>query len=342
MKIIYSPDHIFHNPATELHRGEVITPNEGPYRIDLIQKGLKAAGFRDFVEPGTHDMSLLSTLHSPEYLEFLETAWQRWQEAGYGGNVVGVSCRRGPHASAPPADIDGAAGYFAAASDTAITETTWQAAQAGVHCALAAADALGDGGQGAFSLSRPPGHHAGVDYMHGYCFLNTAGAAAQSLLNKGAAKVAILDVDFHHGNGTQDIFYDRGDVFFASLHGAPDHHFPYFWGHRDEIGAGPGAGYTANYPLAAGTDFTTWHAALQDALGRIAAFGADALVVSLGVDIYENDPLSSFKIATEDFRTYGGSIGAAGLPTAFIMEGGYGVPEVGVNVCAVLDGFLNA
>ena len=172
----------------------------------------------------------------------------------------------------------------------------------------------------------------------GYCFLNNAALAAERLLSGGAARVAVLDVDFHHGNGTQDIFWTRGDVLFASLHGDPMDAFPYYLGFADETGAGEGKGTTANYPMPPGTGYDAWAQALDDALARIGAFGAEALVVSLGVDAYREDPISFFRLASEDFADAGRRIGRAGLPTVLCLEGGYAVEAVGVNVVAVLEG----
>jgi len=177
--------------------------------------------------------------------------------------------------------------------------------------------------------------------MSGYCIFNNSAIAAQALRDGGAKRVAILDVDFHHGNGTQDIFYARDDVFFASIHGHPDHHFPYFWGHEDETGEGVGLGFTANYPLMAGASYAQWGQALQAAIDRIKAFKPEALLVSLGVDTFENDPISAFKLIREDYLRYGAEIAKMKMPTVFIMEGGYGVPEIGDNVAGVLTGFAN-
>ena len=282
----------------------------------------------------------MTSVHTPDYVEFLQTAWQRWQAAGYSGDVLPMSYPFNPRRDKPPLDIDGAAGFFCSSSDTVVTQTSWQALVAIADCALSAADEVARGGS-AFSFIRPPGHHAGAAYMSGYCLLNTTAIAVQALRDAGADKVAVLDVDFHHGNGTQDIFYAREDVLFASLHGHPDHHFPYFWGYRDEIGQGAGEGFTLNYPLMPGTAYDKWSEALNHAMKRIAQFGADALVVSLGVDTYEHDPISSFKLTTPDYARYGKRIASLGLPTAFIMEGGYGVPEIGDNTANVLSGFLS-
>lgn len=340
MDIFFSEDHALHAPAQELHRGAFVTPHEGPHRMALLLEGLKQAGLIDFRKPQDQPLDRVTAVHSPAYIDFLQTAWTRWKAAGYAGDVLPMTYANGRRQKAPPQDIDGAAGYFCMSADTLITETSWQAALAGAHCALTAADHLTETGKPAFVLSRPPGHHAGADYMGGYCFLNMAAIAAQALRDNGATRIAILDVDFHHGNGTQDIFYNRDDVFFASIHGHPAHHFPYFWGHADETGAGAGEGYNANYPLSPGTAYAAWSEALINALERIKHFKPDALIISLGVDTYEHDPISAFKLKTDDYSHYGSVLGKLGLPTLFIMEGGYGVPEIGTNTANVLTGFM--
>ena len=340
MKIFHTSKHVLHHPKAELHRGEMVPPHEAPHRMKLLTDGLNRAGFQEFLKPSPHDLSAITAVHSEAYIHFLKSAWQRWQDAGYGGDVLPMSYPANPRRANPPLDIDGAAGYFCSSSDTVITETSWEALEAIANCALSAAAETAGGGS-AFAFVRPPGHHAGAAYMSGYCLLNTTAIAAQHLRNKGAARVAVLDVDFHHGNGTQDIFYARDDVFFASLHGHPDHHFPYFWGHADEIGEGTGEGFSANYPLAPGTAYDVWSPAMEAAIKRIQDFGAEALVVSLGVDTYEKDPISSFKLTTPDYARMGERIAEMGLPSCFIMEGGYGVPEIGDNTANVLTGFLS-
>ena len=342
VRTIFSLDHKLHAPEVEWHRGKLVAPIEAPYRMDLLLGGLKQAGFDEFHEPESFDDSVVASIHSEPYLHFLQTAAEQWRAAGYAGDVVAMTYPRGTRRAEPPADIDGAVGYFCLSSDTAITDTTWKAAKHGADCAQSAAAFVAGGGSAAFSLSRPPGHHAGADYMGGYCFLNTAAISAQHLRDHGAAKVAILDVDFHHGNGTQDIFYHRSDVLYASIHGNPEDHFPYFWGHQDEVGEQQGDGFNLNYPLPAGTSYQQWNEALQSAVKKIRRFAADALVVSLGVDAFEHDPFSSFLLKTEDFRSCGQTLAGMSLPTVFVMEGGYTVTETGTNVAAVLAGFLNA
>ncbi len=191
----------------------------------------------------------------------------------------------------------------------------------------------------AFALYRPPGHHAAGDMYGGYCFINNAAVAAQAFIDQDASRVAILDVDFHHGNGTQDIFYDRADAMFVSLHGDPKDAFPHFLGYADEIGTGSGEGFNHNYPIGPGTNFKIWGSALEDACKKIANYGPDALVISLGVDTFEHDPISFFKLTSDDFKRYGATIGGLKLPTLFIMEGGYAINEIGLNAVNVLQGY---
>ncbi len=212
----------------------------------------------------------------------------------------------------------------------------------GADCALSAAQQLVKGAGAAFALSRPPGHHAGADFFGGYCFLNNAALAAQYLRDNGCARVAVLDIDYHHGNGTQAIFYDRADVFFASIHGDPRTEYPFYLGHADEMGAGQGLGANVNLPLPRGSHFEAWYAALEHSLACIARHGVDALVVSLGMDTFEGDPISGFTLQSADYLRVGARLKAAGLPTAFVFEGGYAVAEVGVNAVNVLEAFVGA
>jgi acetoin utilization deacetylase AcuC-like enzyme len=208
--------------------------------------------------------------------------------------------------------------------------------------AITAQRLVAQGAPSAFALCRPPGHHAGSDFYGGYCFFNNAAIAAQAFIDNGARRVAVLDVDFHHGNGTQEIFYRRNDVLFCSLHGHPEDEYPYFSGYEDETGEGAGDGFNANFPLRPGTAWAQYRPALAAALKRIDAYGADALVISLGVDTYENDPISSFKLKCEDYLRLGEMIAGAGRPTLFVMEGGYAVEEIGINTVNVLTGFESA
>ena len=338
MRVIYSEDHKLRDAKTELHNGQLVTPFEGPFRAEWILDGVRAAGFIDVVAPERHGLETAMKVHDRGYLEFLSRAWDMWKATGAAGEAIPTSFPVRRSTLRVPNDIDALLGYYANAAETAITDGTYQAAVASMQCAVTGADWLNGGNRFAFSLCRPPGHHAGIDLFGGYCFINNSGVAAQRLLDHGARKIAVLDVDFHHGNGTQDLFYRRGDVFTASLHGDPIHAFPYFLGHADEVGEGEGEGANRNYPMARGTSFDVWSAALADALSRVKAFGAEAIVVALGVDTFERDPISFFTLKSEDFIRMGEMISAIGLPVVTCMEGGYGVPEIGLNVANVLRG----
>ena len=241
-----------------------------------------------------------------------------------------------------PDFIEGKIGYYCLAAETSISNGTAEAAWASLDVALSGAERILASDYSAFSLCRPPGHHASHDQFGGYCFINNAAVAAQHMRDEGLERVAVLDVDFHHCNGTQAIFYHRSDVLFLSLHGDPMAAFPHFLGHKDEIGIGDGEGFNFNFPMPAGTDFSKWSNALDSALHQISKFGADAVIVSLGVDTFERDPISFFKLKSDDFVKMGECIASLDLPTLFVMEGGYAVEEIGINTVNVLMGFEGA
>ncbi|MFQ6550201.1 histone deacetylase family protein [Aestuariibius sp. 2305UL40-4] len=341
MRVFFSEQHRLHFPQGELSGGELITPYERPSRVEYILRRLTERGFSDVEEPLPIDPVALHALCDAGYLRFLETAWDAWIAAGHRGEVIASSYpARRMQTNRPPRDIEGLAGYYALASETAITQGTWEAALSSAACAQSAANHVADGAGSAFALCRPPGHHATADMFGGYCFLNNAALAAERLREGGAARIAILDIDFHHGNGTQDIFYGRGDVFFGSIHGAPEDAFPYYSGFADEIGQGAGEGATLNIPLPPRTGYPVWSEALETLLGGIHRFSADALIVSLGVDAFEEDPISFFKLKSDDFKDAGRRIGKCKLPTVFCLEGGYAIEAIGINTVNVLEGFL--
>jgi acetoin utilization deacetylase AcuC-like enzyme len=238
-----------------------------------------------------------------------------------------------------PETIAGKRPYSSFDAGTPITAGTWRAAVASAEVAMTGMKLVKGGERSVFSLCRPPGHHAGSDFYGGYCFFNNAAIAAQGFRDGGAARVAILDVDYHHGNGTQEIFYRRDDVLTISIHADPKQEFPFFLGHADERGEGRGEGAHLNLPLPWGISWTEYGPALDTAMRRIAEFAPDAIVVSLGVDTFEKDPISKFKLKHEDYLRTGEVIAAAGKPTLFVMEGGYAVDELGINAVNVLQGF---
>lgn len=342
MKTVYSEDHRRHFPQGELFGGELVTPFERPSRVEHVLDRLRLQGFPKPIEAGPIEMAPVERIHNADYLAFLETAWDEWRAAGFKGEVIAASIpARRMQLDRPPVFIDGKVGYYCLSSETAITGGTWDAARASCAAMQGAQRIVSGGERAAFALCRPPGHHATADMYGGFCFLNNAAIAAEMFRMDGAARVAVLDVDFHHGNGTQDIFYNRGDVLFASLHGAPEHAFPYFLGHSDETGAGAGEGTNFNYPMPPDTTYATWAEALDDALAKIQNFRPDALVVSLGLDAYKDDPISFFRLESPDFTDCGRRIAKLGLPTLFVMEGGYAVSEIGVNAVNTLEGFEN-
>lgn len=342
MKTVYSSQHILRNAKTELTGGQLITPFDSPQRLDFVLAAIKLAQLGAIIEPTQWSRDWVESIHDPDYLTFLDTVWPRWLIAGNRGEAIpNVWPSRSMPSQRIPRHIEGQLGYYSLAGETSISAGTAEAAWASANVALSAAELFNQGETSAFALCRPPGHHASNDQYGGYCFINNAAIAAQKLRYDGAQKVAILDVDFHHGNGTQDIFYQRDDVLFCSIHGDPMVAFPYFLGFADETGAGTGEGCNLNIPLPRGTPYSIWRLALVKAITKILEFGADALVVSLGVDTFENDPISFFNLKSDNFTDMGKTIASLGLPSLFIMEGGYAVAEIGTNTVNVLTGFEN-
>jgi acetoin utilization deacetylase AcuC-like enzyme len=342
MRIVYSEDHRKHFPQGEIFGGELVTPFERPSRMEYVLRELKARKMIDFVEPASLDMKPVQKVHDAGYLEFLEKAWDMWMAAGYRGEVTPACIPTRGLRQRKPKSIDGLVGYYIHSIETMITAGTWDAARASASVAQTAQKLVTRGDRAAFALCRPPGHHAHSDLYGGYCFLNNAAIAAQGFLNDGAKRVAILDVDVHHGNGTQEIFYKRDDVLFLSIHGDPDYTYPQFLGWADETGEGKGEGFNVNYPIAPGGAYDVWSAVLADACRKIQNYKPDVLVVSLGVDTFKDDPISPLKLESKDFLTYGGVLAKLKLPTLFVMEGGYAIEAIGINTVNVLEGFENA
>jgi len=339
MQTVYSDKHRLRNVRTELYGGQLVSPHECAQRAEFVLDRVKTTSLGAVIEPTEYGLNPVLRVHDAQFVDFLKSAWVQWAASGNKGEAIPDCWPARRMTQRCPNSITGKLGYYAMAAETSIGEGTWEAACASADVALTAAAEIQRGARGAFALCRPPGHHAAHDMFGGYCFLNNAAIAAQYLRDQGHGRVAILDVDFHHGNGTQDIFYERPDVLYSSLHGDPREAFPYFSGYADEIGAGEGRGFTHNIPLPRGADFAAWSTALQTALERVVKFAPSVLVVSLGVDTFESDPISFFKLRAHDFTTYGKLIGGLRLPTLFVLEGGYAVAEIGVNAVNVLQGF---
>ncbi len=343
MKLFYNELHPRHHGRNEMFRGELVPCFEVPARADFVLQELNARKFGVIESAPEVPRAMLERVHAARYIDFLVGAWQEW---------VALDPKNAERDAIPsywpirtfrsdvlPASFFARMGLFSFDAGSPITAGTWDAARRGADCAVAGARSLLAGERGAFALTRPPGHHAGHDFFGGYCFLNNAAIAAQALRDEGLEKVAVLDLDYHHGNGTQAIFYERGDVFFASVHGDPHTEYPYYLGYADERGAGAGAGCNLNLPLPRGTGFARWREAVAQALTAVRTFGAEALVLSLGVDTFEGDPISGFGLRSDDYLRVGEDLARFGLPTLFVFEGGYAVAEVGRNTVNVLEGF---
>lgn len=342
MLTIYSDDHRLHHGRCELIDGQLKPCFEMPSRADHVLDRIKARHIGPVLAPDDFGLAPLQRVHSTPYLEFFKGAWQRWSEMGKDGDLLPFTWPARTLRQAIPQNLHGQLGYYSFDAGAPITAGTWQAAYSAAQVALTAQNAIQqDGLPSAFALCRPPGHHAASDVMGGYCYLNNIAIAAQAFLDQGRKKVAILDVDYHHGNGTQSIFYGRSDVLFTSIHGDPAVEFPFFLGYADERGEGEGLGYNFNYPLPAGSDWTAWSKALEQACSEIEAYEPDVVLVSLGVDTFKDDPISQFKLDSPDYLEMGARIARLGKPTLFVMEGGYAVEEIGINAVNVLEGFEN-
>jgi acetoin utilization deacetylase AcuC-like enzyme len=339
MKTIFTEDHRLQDGKAELIDGKLMPCFEMPRRAEIVIARVRDQKLGEVVAPERFGVDPVLRVHKPDYVRFLETAWGEWvgQHGNYDAlplNWIAPGMRR-----LLPETIDGKLSYYSFDAGTPITAGTWRAAVASAEVAMTGMKLVKGGERSVFSLCRPPGHHAGSDFYGGYCFFNNAAIAAQGFRDGGAARVAILDVDYHHGNGTQEIFYRRDDVLTISIHADPKQEFPFFLGHADERGEGRGEGAHLNLPLPWGISWTEYGPALDTAMRRIAEFAPDAIVVSLGVDTFEKDPISKFKLKHEDYLRTGEVIAAAGKPTLFVMEGGYAVDELGINAVNVLQGF---
>ena len=333
MRVFWDDRQRSHAPAQELHNGSFVPYAEHGGRIDSM---LAALGATD--APADHGEAPLLHVHPRAYLDFLKSAFGDWKAAGRPGDAAGYVW---PVVGRRPLDldrIDARLGRFSMDASTPVAEGTWESAYWSAQTALSALTALADGDSAAFALCRPPGHHAGADYMGGYCYLNNAAIAAQAARTAGTDRVAILDIDYHHGNGTQDIFLERGDVFFASIHADPRTDYPFYWGHADERGTGDGEGATLNLPLPRGSAIRDYEAALDVALAAIAGHGAELLVCSFGADTFAGDPIGFFALETRDYAPVARRIASLGVRTLVVMEGGYAVDALGANVASFLEG----
>lgn len=334
MKAYLDPRQAVHDPGHFMANGTRLPNPEVPARIAILRKGAEAAGCV-FDAPQDHGHGPIAAIHSAEYLTFLRTIYPRWQRIPDAGPEVIPNIHPANRTDGYPKSAIGQAGFHQADTACPIGPDTWLSAYWSAQAALSAAQDVATGARAAYALCRPPGHHAFADLAGGFCFLNSAAIAGQALLTRGL-RPAILDIDVHHGNGTQGIFYDRADVLTVSLHADPARFYPFFWGHAQERGEGAGLGANLNLPLPRGTDDSGFRAALATALTRISGFGADVIVVALGLDAHEDDPFQGLRVTTPGFRAIAADIAALGLPLVLVQEGGYVSNALGANLTSFL------
>ncbi|WP_444677924.1 histone deacetylase family protein [Halomonas sp. E19] len=342
MKLFYHPDQALHAPASIVLHGQEMPSPESTRRAELLAAGVTACGF-NLLEPDDVDTprlrSRLSRIHSARYLAFLETIHARWSRLQQASGPVTSSVHPCGGGLLYPEHPIGQAGWHLHDLTCPIDADSFRGILASAATAQAAAEALLGGHGTTYALCRPPGHHAGPDRAGGFCFLNNAALAA-TVLREHFSRVAILDIDLHHGNGTQDIFYYRGDVWTGSLHVDPRQSYPYFWGGANEEGMGEGLGANVNLPLPLGSDAARYLDALDALSARMAAFRPEAAVVALGLNAHRDDPAGGMALVTDDFHAVGRRLAALGLPMVLVQEGGYPTESLGANLTALLKGLF--
>ncbi len=334
MKIFYSPLHQLHSP-NEFFDGKIVPSPEKPERAEAILKHLVKIKLGEVLAPTSFNSSHYKAAHSPDFVDFLESFWHSWQQSGKSGQASTRIWPASDHTPMPK-DIEAKLGVYSGGADAVLTATSYEAIKASADVALSAAQSFLADNKSVFALCRPPGHHAGKAKIAGFCYLNNIAIAARYLQKSGIKKIAILDLDYHHGNGTQDIFYEDPNLLFISIHGEPSVTYPFYTGYTAEKGAGPGYGFNLNFPLPHGTNWQNYEPALISALAEIVNFAPECILISLGVDGYKDDPISRFKLETDDYRKMAMLVKAINIPTMHVMEGGYNIEMIGENVAAFL------
>lgn len=338
LPVLYTPIHREHEPSFFFVTGRFTPAQERIDRAEQLRDAAVQAGC-ELVAAAEHGLGPVADVHTPDYLCFLQDGHRRWSE------IPGAAPEIVPNVFAVPGlqhgypeRVVGQAGYHMQDLASPIGPGTTAAALASANLAADAAQRVLKGAKAAYAICRPPGHHAYRERGGGVCYFNNAAIAAQ-LLRRHGRRVAVIDIDVHHGNGTQGIFYERSDVYFVSLHRDPANYHPYFCGYAQERGAGAGLGYNLNLPLPAETGDDAYLVALEHACRRLAAYSPDALVISLGLDAHEHDPFKGLKVTTEGFRRIGERLGRLGMPSVMVQEGGYDCDHIGANLVHFLDGF---
>ena len=337
MKAYFADEQKRHDPTFFLSSGAPQPNPEQPERAERLLSGARAAGL-EILRPDNHGLGPISAIHSPEYIDFLQRIYERWQRIDGASAEVIPNIHPIARTGSYPASAVGQAGYHMADTSCPISRDTWDSACWSAWTAVSSADAVLSGDAWSYALCRPPGHHAFRDVAGGFCYFNNSAIAAQRL-RKSADRVAIVDVDLHHGNGTQGVFYERNDVLTVSIHADPVRFYPFFWGHADERGEGLGLGYNLNLPLPRKSDDDAFLEALSMALRRVEAFAPDAIVVALGLDAFEGDPFGGLSVSTPGFARIAEAIARLRRPTVIVQEGGYLCDALGGNLTAFLNGF---
>ncbi|GIK42209.1 MAG: acetylpolyamine amidohydrolase [Chloroflexota bacterium] len=342
--VFYTDMHRLHATDQAHLEGYPLAVDEVPARAEIILQALEAAQLGEITAPVDQGLEPILAVHPADFLEFLQSAYAESARQPKGSRLFPDTFAT-RHTGSKPRTFPGLKGYYAFDPYSPILAGTWDAAYWSAQCALAATAAVRAGEQVAYALCRPPGHHAAADLYGGYCYLNNAAIAARFLHNNTVSSgqrtaIAILDIDYHHGNGTQVIFYNDPSVLFCSLHADPDHEYPYYWGRADERGEGAGAGCNQNWPLPPGVDDATYLAALGEAVAAIRAFAPQYLLVSAGFDIFADDPVGGFSLTTAGIHQIALQIAALDMPTVIIQEGGYLQEHLGENAVAFLQTFL--
>lgn len=343
MKVFYSDIQTRHDPKCFLVNGAQQPNPEVPGRADALVQAARAAG-HDVAEPGDHGLGPMAAVHTPEYLQFLRTIHRRWSRIEGASDEVIPNIHPSHRDCRYPSSAAGHAGYHMADTACPISADSWESIYWSANSAVSAADHVLKSGAPAYALCRPPGHHAFADLAGGFCFVNNSAVAAQRLRSVHD-RVAIVDVDLHHGNGTQGIFYRRPDVLTLSIHADPDRFYPFFWGHADERGTGAGLGYNLNLPIPRGSGDDLFVPTLEKGLERVTAFAPGAVVVALGLDAFEGDPFGGLAVTTPGFGQVAELVGrccrSLDVPAVLVQEGGYLCPELGDNLTSFLSGFEN-
>jgi len=338
MLTYFHPQQLLHHPRSYLSRGQMRTPQEIPERAARLVAASKALGF-DVRQPADFGIAPLAAVHDMNYLRFLEQAHRSWKKmpGDWGDEVMSNIYVREPNRLR---GVLAQAARYLADGSCPVGADTWRSAYWSAQSALAAAAAINGGARETYALCRPPGHHARADSAGGFCYLNNAAIAAQALRSR-FARVAILDTDMHHGQGVQEIFYDRNDVLYLSIHGDPTNFYPVVMGYEDEQGVGAGNGFNLNFPMPHGSTEQVFFDMVDNAVRALHRFEPDVLVLALGFDIYKDDPQSQVAVTTAGFERLGSAIGALDLPTVIVQEGGYHIDSLEANARAFFGGFAS-